>query len=195
MPDAVNARSNPFATDRTELLLSYRPEWIGTTKEELLAKWQQLDQRATLTGRHGAGKSTLLAWFRQHLLQQGQQVLHLFLNRQSKSFSETDWQKIREAAGKFILLDGEEQLGWRARRRFYQLGQAAEGLLVTRHRPGHLPQLWDLQPDIAVLQRCIRRAAPDYYSDVEPHLPQWWQKHRGNIRDILLECYDFHRSR
>jgi len=158
--------------------------------QSLTENWEKLNRRAEIIGRHGAGKSTLLASWKKNLESNNHQVIHLFLNRENQSFSETQWQKIATCHGKTILLDGEEQLSWRQRHRFYQLSKNASGLLVTRHKKGRLPTLCHLDPGIDTLHRCVQKLSPELYQELAPHFPKWWKQYRGNIREILLKCYD-----
>ncbi|BDS06825.1 hypothetical protein NT6N_18650 [Oceaniferula spumae] len=186
----MTARDNPFATDRAERLLRFRSEWIGSSMSELTSRWEKLHRRAAITGRHGAGKSTLLDSWATHLGVQNQPVTRLFLNRDTRTLTPDQWHAIEDCHGKTILLDGEGHLSWKERRKVHQLSQNAAGLLVTRHKKGSLPILCHLNPDIEILHRCVRKLAPEEYPSLAPNFPRWWKQHRGNIRDILLECYD-----
>ncbi len=112
----MNASENPFATDRTQRLLAFRPEWAGTTMPELTAQWEKLNRRAEILGRHGAGKSTLLDSWKLQLKSNNQPYIHIFLNRAQKQLSDNQWQEITNCHGKTILIDGEEQLSWYARK-------------------------------------------------------------------------------
>lgn len=184
----IAAHNNPFATDRVERVLRFRPEWAGTSWQELDARWQHCGQRACLTGRHGAGKTTFIdAWADR---QAPARVLRLFLNRDHSSILSGDWSALAGAKGKIVILDGEEQLGWRQRRKFYRLTADADGLLVSRHRRGQLPTLLHFDPDIEMLERCVQALAPEHLDHLRPDFPIWWKQHRGNIREILLRCYD-----
>ena len=187
----MNARENPFATDRAQRLLTFRSEWADTSMDQLTNQWKKLNRRASILGRHGSGKSTLLASWKHHLETNKHPVIHLFLSRENGSFSTAQWNLIANCQGQTILLDGEEQLSWKQRHRFYQLTKNASGILVTRHKKGRLPNLCHLDPGIEILHRCIRELAPDHYQTLSTHLPTWWKQYRGNIREILLECYDF----
>lgn len=185
------ARDNPFATDRVEQILTFNPAWTGHTWIDLDQQWQRLGQRATITGKHGAGKTCFLdAWSDRVKNNLSTPVLRLFLNQEKKNFSHHEWQSLTHCQGKTIILDGEEQLGLRARNKFYRLTQNASGLLVTRHTPGKLPTLAHLDPDIRILHSCIKKLAPDHYAQLSPQLPTLWKNHHANIRHILLECYD-----
>lgn len=186
----MRARDNPFATDRIERLLTFRPEWMDTSWNNIQHRWQSLDQRAALTGRHGAGKTTFMDAWKTRLTERGHQVVSLFLNREKPTFTTQSWEAVEHCAGKIILLDGEEQLGWRARKKFHQLSQGADGLLVSRHSIGKLPVLLHFDPSIEILENCVKKLAPDHYDQLSPELEAWWQLCNGNIREVLLRCYD-----
>ncbi len=36
----------------------------------------------------------------------------------------------------------------------------------------------------------INQRGLDFYDQLAPEFPQWWQDYHGNIREILLRCYD-----
>jgi len=186
----VNALNNPFATDRVERVLAFRPEWAGTTWKEIELRWKSLNHHATLTGHHGSGKTTFLDAWKKRLIEDGHEVVSLFLNRESRSLTPVGWQALENCSGKTILLDGEEQLSWRARRKFHQLCQQADGVLVTRHSRGKLPTLLHFESDIRTLELCIQQLAPEHHQILSPRLELWWQQCNGNIREILLKCYD-----
>jgi hypothetical protein len=185
------ARDNPFATNRVEQLLRFNPEWSGTTWEHLDKKWGMLERRATVTGRHGAGKTCFLdAWAARHTKISGMEPVRIFLNREQNTMTDTEWQTLAGCHGKTIILDGEEQLGFRARNKFYNLAQHASGILVTRHVCGKLPTFLHLNPSMKVLLRCIQHVAPEHSEHLSRMLPKMWKKHHANLRSILLECYD-----
>ena len=186
----MKACENPFATDRVERLLAFRTDWAGTTWEVLEQRWEKLGRRAALTGRHGAGKTTLLAAWMPRLRARGHQVLPFFLNREQPALEAEHWQQLAACPGKIVILDGEEQLSSWQRRKLHRTTRQAAGLLVTRHRPGRLPTLLHLAPPLELLHRCVRRLAPAHYPQLAPHLAGWWRDHRGNLREILLRCYD-----
>ncbi|MEM1008366.1 MAG: hypothetical protein AAGJ35_05120, partial [Myxococcota bacterium] len=64
------------------------------------------------------------------------------------------------------------------------------GLIVTRHSAGKLPTLIHLDPDIHVLNSCVEKLAPQHLDELSSLFPSLWLKHKGNLRHILLECYD-----
>ncbi len=188
----MQAHENPFATDRVEKLLSFRPAWSAMTWDQLDKTWQQAGYRGAITGRHGAGKTTLISAWKYRLAKRGTDYLELFLNREAQSLSNTEWARLDDPsiAHHVVILDGDEQLGYFDRRRFYRLTQQAKGLIVTRHRQNHLNTLAHLNPSIDILKQCVRELSSEHYPALEPHFPTWWKSKKGNIREILLECYD-----
>ena len=171
-------------------MLAFRPEWSGPSWDTIDQRWNELHHRAALIGRHGSGKTTFLDAWNRRLLKNSCEVEQLFLNRETTNLSEDAWQILEDCTGKIILLDGEEQLNWIQRRRFYQLTQKAAGLLVTRHREGKLPTLQHFDPSIEILHTAVRELAPDHFEQLAPQFPHWWKDYHGNIREILLRCYD-----
>lgn len=128
--------------------------------------------------------------FQTRLETSGHSVLRLFLNQESNKLDNIQWQMLEHSQQQVVMLDGEEQLGYLSRRRFYQLTQNCSGLLISRHKPAKLPQLFSLEPDIQLLTTSIDRLAPEHLSQLRPMLSEWWREHDGNIREILLRCYD-----
>ncbi|MGJ8676228.1 MAG: hypothetical protein ACSHX0_01790 [Akkermansiaceae bacterium] len=186
----MQAHQNPFATDRVEKLLRFDPLWSGLTWAEIELRWCGAGYACAVTGRHGAGKTTLLDAWRQRMLRRGENVLSLFLNRQSHGLDDTEWAELADVSQRVVILDGEEQLTYLQRRKFYQLTREAKGLIVTRHRQNHLKTIVHLDPQRNVLDRCVRLVAPEYVDLLEPHLDLWWKEKQGNLREILLCCYD-----
>ena len=166
------ARYNPFATDRVERLLTFQPEWSGTTWEELEKKWVSQNYRATITGRHGTGKTCFLNTWATRLRHASKQApIRIFLNTEQPKVTDSQWENLAHSQGKTIILDGEEQLGLHARMKFYRLTKNASSVLVTRHSQGKLPTLIHFNPDIHMLHKCIKKLAPDHYQQLSPQLP------------------------
>lgn len=184
------ARDNPFSTHRVERILSFDPQLSRTSWVEIGRRWMALYSRASLVAPHGAGKSTFMDAFQTRLETSGHSVLRLFLNQESNKLDNIQWQMLEHSQQQVVMLDGEEQLGYLSRRRFYQLTQNCSGLLISRHKPAKLPQLFSLEPDIQLLTTSIDRLAPEHLSQLRPMLSEWWREHDGNIREILLRCYD-----
>ncbi|MGB0991881.1 MAG: hypothetical protein ACPG32_05370 [Akkermansiaceae bacterium] len=186
----ITACQNPFATDRVQRVLPFDVTLTNTTWDELWQRWKLLNGRATVIGPHGAGKTTFLDSWEKLLQEKNHTTLRVFLNRKKRKFSSREAHALENSHGKIIILDGEEQLGWHGRRTFKKHTQDAAGVLITRHTPNNQPELLRLQPDIDCLIQCVQRIAPDQFSSLEKALPELWEKHHGNIRHVLLECYD-----
>lgn len=184
------ARDNPFSTQRVERILSFDPQLCGTSWEKIDRRWIALGCRGALVAHHGAGKSTFMDAFQTRLEASGHSILRLFLNQQRNKLEREQWSLLAHCQQQIVMLDGEEQLGFLARRRFNQLTQNCKGLLISRHKPTKLPQLLTLEPGIDLLIACIERLAPEQLSRLQPMLSGWWREHNGNIREILLRCYD-----
>lgn len=185
----ITAANNPFRVSRTEDLLFFRPDWSGFTWEQLEERWQETGHRAAIIGPHGVGKTTLLESWQKRLEGKGEQVLRIFLNRQERTFTNEVLEKIERAT--VLLVDGAEQLTWRRRR---QLVKFAEGKawLETRHYQAGFPVIADLQPNRALLDRCLLALGEEVPKEL---LNDWWESHHGNLREVLLCCYDWKAKR
>lgn len=97
-----------------------------------------------------------------------------------------DEEKIRSLGpGDVLFLDGAEQLGWLSWTAVRLRTRRAGGLVVTSHRPGLLPTLFECQTSPELLTGIVEDLAG---SDVE--VGELWAQHRGNVRDALRELYD-----
>jgi hypothetical protein len=184
------ARDNPFSTQRIERILCFDPQLSETSWEEIGDRWESLNRHASLVAAHGAGKSTFMDAFQKRLEDSGHSVFRIFLNQESNKLSDEQWDMLGCCSQQIVMLDGEEQLSHLARRRFYRLTQSCLGLLISRHKPTKLAQLLALKPNMALLLACIEKLAPEHINYLKPMLEGWWNQHHGNIREILLCCYD-----
>jgi len=185
----MRAHENPFSTSRIEEILTFRPEWLGFTWNDIEQRWSECNYRASIIGPHGSGKTTLLDAWAKRMKNDGQEVIHCFLNQEKPNLEH--WEELADSRGKIIILDGEEQLSFMMRRKLYKITAHSKGILVTRHSKGKLSTMMNLKPDISILRRCIQEIDPSLKS--LPELEKWWIEERGNIRMILLRCYDHHR--
>ena len=171
--------------------MGFDPQLNDTSWETIETRWLELRQRAALIGPHGAGKTTFIDAFTLRLRSNDTQVYRLFLNSERALISSEQWADLSLSQGKIVILDGEEQLSFLQRRRFYKLTHNATGVLISRHSKGKLPSLLDFTPRMETLAHCVRTLAPGHYEQLAPHFDQWWAEHNGNIREILLRCYDW----
>ncbi|MCF6312836.1 MAG: hypothetical protein L3J39_10335 [Verrucomicrobiales bacterium] len=185
----TRARDNAFSSERVDELLPFEPEWLGQTWQGLMQRLVQLDYRAAVVGPHGSGKSTLLQGLKLRLQEDGVEVVSFFLNEDSRSLSEVDWQRLREAGGKVVFLDGAEQLDWLRRRRFYALASHCRGVVVTQHQASDLPLLIETQTSLKMLQDFVNRLDPTF-AQRGICLDTLFQENGGNLREALWSCYD-----
>jgi len=149
-----------------------------------------------IVGPHGSGKSSLLAALLPRLeaeglvpitvtLHLGQRRLGLTLDRQLASQTH------------LIVVDGYEQLSLFARwglKRFCRRHRL--GLLVTSHRRAGLPTLHESSADLNVAQAIVARLQAGLPVQVTPNeVAEAFQRHAGNVREILLDLYDLYESR
>lgn len=186
----MRACDNPFSTTKVERTLGFDPQLNGTSWEAIESRWLELGKRAALIGPHGAGKTTFIDAFAKRLHARGVEIYRLFLNTEASIISSDQWHELSNCQGKVVILDGEEQLSFLQRRRFYKLTHSATGVLISRHSKGKLPSLLDFTPRMETLEHCVKMLAPAHYEQLAPSLDHWWIVHRGNIREILLRCYD-----
>jgi hypothetical protein len=181
----IAAKDNPFATERVEALLPYEPEWIGQSWAAIDAAFARHDRRGAVVGPHGSGKTTFLETLARRLRESGEDVAPLFINRQRRSIAPAYFTALTDRT--IILFDGAEQLGPIAWRRFLNRTRHTRGLIVTAHRISRLPTLFETDASPTVLQRCIERLDPEFTAGKSDAL---FDRHRGNLRHALLECYD-----
>jgi hypothetical protein len=174
----LKARDNPFATHRVESLLAFDPAWLDTTWEAILNDLRKHDYRAAIVGPHGTGKTTFLDALCPKLLQLGFEIRRYFFNDQRSPA------RISPAPPDSItIVDGAERLSFLERRR---LLKTCPRLLLTQHRRSTLPHLIETKSTPAMLQSFAQKLAPELA--IAPDL--LYQKHHGNLREALRECYD-----
>lgn len=195
----MKARDNPFGSPRVLSAIRYTDPAADVADAvdgvlALLPRLRALGYRAVIVGPHGSGKTTLLEDLERVLAQHGFRIRHVRLDAEDRRLPR-DWRLTarRLAAADIVCLDGAEQLGpvawlwfrWRARR--------AGGLIVTAHRPGRLATLVACTTNAGLLERIIRRLAPD--GPAAPTAAELFARHRGNLRHALRELYDVHAAR
>ena len=185
----MRARDNPFRSEKIERL-GYRLE--GTTWTELLARCERLNYRCAVVGRYGSGKTTFLeelekqlqgARFRTRLirLRMGRRVfVPTLLNRLTKGLTRRE----------ILLFDSAGQLNYAAWHWLRWNSRHARGLIITVHKPGRLPTLWECRTSSALLAELLAHlldCCPDQVRHLAANL---CDKHDGNLREAFRECYD-----
>ena len=169
----------------------------GTTWKEVLARLTTLDYRAAVVGPHGCGKTTFLEDLAVRLEERGfrmrQVTLHEGERRLSLEQEETLFEKVD--ARDFLLLDGAEQLAARAWRRADRKSRVAGGLVITSHRAGLLPTLFECRTTVELLAGLVRDLLGEKADGLSPTPEELVVRHHGNLRDALRELYDLWAAR
>lgn len=182
----MKAGDNPFAPGRLERVLSFDPSLARTSWNALEEKWYQFDCRAAVTGHRGSGKSALLkAWAKRC-----ESPVFLHFNEQRRRLDEAHRCEIAEGTGRLWFIDGEDYLRTSDRRELHQAAKVAAGILVSRYRSGVWPELIHLTATPALASLLLERAAPLHAESFRHDLGQRFRRCRGNLRELLLECYD-----
>jgi len=185
----MRACDNPFRVQRLGAL-AYR--LAGATWEELLARAERLGFRAAIVGPEGHGKSTLLGELGSRIASaRGLELRTATLRRGERRLSAADGGRLLAALSgcHLLLVDGAQELAPPEWRRLRDAARPAAGLLVTTHAPGLLPTLHECGTSPALLGELLRELAPAAL-DALPPARELHARHRGNVRDALLEAYD-----
>jgi hypothetical protein len=88
----------------------------------------------------------------------------------------------------FLLLDGAEQLNTREWLTVHAATAGCAGTIITLHRPGRLPALFETTPSPGLLGNLAQNlcGAPLPPSEAAA----LFLRHRGNLRECLRELYD-----
>lgn len=185
----MRARDNPFATVHLHRL-SYR--FQGASWDELLDRLQRLGWRAAIVGPHGSGKTTLLEALAEQLRQRGFETCRLRLSEAHPRFAPGECDNfLRDLhAGRIVLLDGAEQMGHWAWRRFERHTRDGGGLIITTHRPGRLPTLLTCETTPDLLGDVVRELLPNAPALSVATTRDLFFRHGGNLREALRELYD-----
>ncbi len=185
----LTAGDNPF---RVERLHNLEFQLTGETWDGLCARLESLGFRAAVVGPHGHGKTTFLRSFARRLEARGFGVRRLFLSEEHPHFEARFLRELARTITErdILFLDGAEQLGWLAWRRFLRTARGAQGILITCHRPMHFPTLLECRTSPELLAALLRDL------DVERCLPPDFDlgkalaERNGSIRDVFFALYD-----
>lgn len=185
----MKARDNPFSTDR---VLRVRYKLCGVTWPGLWSRLESLNLRAAIVGPRGSGKTTLLEDLEPILHGKGYRPQRLRLDEENQSVHPDTLLRLKERLTSLdvVLLDGAEQLGWRAWRAFAAAANRAGGLVVTSHRPGRLPTLVRCRTDPRLLDAIVAELLAGVGRVPALPIAELFQRHRGNLRDALRDLYD-----
>jgi hypothetical protein len=195
----VKARDNPFRVARVLSAIRYEVP-AGSDDEKrggavsLLPRLEALRYRAAIVGPHGSGKTTLLEDLSVVLAERGFRITHVRLDADDPRLPR-EWRSSARLLNErdIVCLDGAEQLGPIAWRRFRWQARRAGGLIVTTHTHGRLATLLECTTSVTLLHRIIQRLAPDGLAAAPP-AADLFARHRGNLRDALRELYDVYAA-
>jgi hypothetical protein len=192
----MKARENPFKTDS---VLGVRYRLRDRTWKELFERLKKLNYRAAIVGPHGTGKTTLLEDMEPRLVALGFRVIHLRLDRETRSFERLFLRELFSTLSErdVILFDGAEQMSRMQWQRFKIRSKRAAGLVITSHRRGMLPTLIECATSSELLREIIRELLGGEARCELPdklHTNKLHTKHDGNLRDALREMYDLYAA-
>ncbi len=188
MVKAIEAlpRDNPFAVQRVLKVRFRLPETLSW--EDLLDRFATLRRRGAIVGPHGHGKTTLLEDLAPRLEAHGFQVRTISLREAHPRLDQEDRTVVRSLGPRDVLfLDGAEQLGWLSWMEVRLRTRQAGGLVITSHRPGLLPTLFECETTPELLAGIVSELLD---GGEEPEVEELHARHRGNVRDALRELYD-----
>ena len=182
----MRARDNPFQASRIERVPYGFPD--GSSWELLLQRLQELDNRAALVGPEGSGKTTLLEELDARIQNLGYRT---WLIRARAGRAGVDL-PLEVGKNDVLLIDSAERLNWLEWRRLKWATRTAGGLVITSHRPGLLPTLFECRTTPALFAEIVRQlTSVDQFKSFAPeHVDQLFAAHRGNIRAALRELYN-----
>ncbi len=180
----MRARENPFAVQR---VLEIRYRLSGISWDELLERLAALRFRAALVGPHGHGKTTLLEDLGARLTGRGFRVRSVTLHQGDRWLAAPQRRELFRdlTPSDVLLLDGAEQLGRLSWLEARTRTRGAGGLVITSHRPGLLPTLYECRTDPELLAGIVR----DLLGRDTP-VEEVFARHGGNLREALRELYD-----
>jgi hypothetical protein len=118
----------------------------------------------------------------------GFETVRIRLNQQS-SLRE-HWSALKVSTRHIILFDGAEQLSRVTWQLFKWRTRQAAGVIITTHKPGRLPTLWDCRTSSRLLSEIMAEVLADSRLPLPANPVELFRKHQGNVREALRECYD-----
>ncbi len=185
----MKARNNPFAVQRV-LQLRYRltaAQW-----NSFLLQLEQREFRGALVGPEGSGKTTLLEDLGARLEVEGIATRWFRLSRERRPEWRIHCEELLADLQRdhVILFDGAEQIPWWKWNWFLRQTRSARGMIVTTHRSGRLPTLRQCRTSRELTQGLVEELIGPLNAEGKRAISLLYQRHRGNIRDVLRTLYD-----
>jgi DNA replication protein DnaC len=187
----MKAKDNPFSTEQISKIKYYLSE---TELENLIKRLKELNFYAALVGDHGSGKTTLLESIVIKLIELNYKPKLLRLNTEKPSFPKSFLREFSKSLKKtdIVILDGAEQLNFLSWQYFKYKVKNADGLIITTHKEGRLPTLYRCQTSYKILDKILLELLGIQAKDLEKNSQKLFDKHQGNIRNVLREYYDIY---
>lgn len=184
----TTAGDNPFRVARIEALPFRAPDFSW---DDFLARLEGAGYRGAVVGPHGSGKTTLLVEARRRLEARGIPVAFHLLNDlvARKRASVRAWVRALPA-DTVLFLDGAEQLDWTSWQWLRWRSRRLRGLVVTLHRPGRLPAIYQTQSNETLLRALLAELAPESVDACWQRARALYGEYDGNIRDVFFALYD-----
>jgi len=189
----TTAADNPFRVQRIHALAYRAPNY---DRDALLARLETLDYRAAIVGPHGHGKSTLLNELAEALADHGWTCHFLFSNTEKRGVPPDFYTAVAPNLGKrdIVLHDGADLLNLVQWTRFSRAVRKAGGLVITSHRKGRLPTLFECRTSEALMLELLAELAPGDGDRLAPRAKALLEEHRGDLREVFLALYDLYAS-
>lgn len=188
---------NPFSTRHT------RPGAIpfffppGQSAGQLVESLRSNQWRGEIVGPHGSGKSTLLCALIPDLRNAGRNTLLIELHDGQRRLPVDLRRTDGLTENTVVIVDGYEQLSLWSRVRLKRFcRRRGLGLVVTSHKSAGMPLLFHTAPRVTLAEDVVRfllRGQPGLVDSGD--LAQRFDRHRGDLRELLFELYDLFEQR
>lgn len=188
---------NPFSTRFVRPgALSYRLR-PGHDLNVLITRFEAIGRAGQIVGPHGGGKSTLLTDLIQLWEQAGERVVVIELHDGQRRLPVRLAELHRDEAPTLLAVDGYEQLSRRSQRSLRRFCRRyGVGLVVTAHRSMGIPDLVRCAPCLTIAETLVRHLMKGETGPIsEDEIRRSFQRHDGNLREVLFEMYDLFESR
>jgi len=164
--------------------------------QQLVDRLAECNWRGQIIGPHGTGKSTLLETLEAPLDKAGRFLLRFTLHADERRMPAGWRSQIRGNTNTQVVIDGFEQLGFFRRRLVRAICTwHRAGLLVTAHESVGLTTIHQTFSSFTLAERVLENLLPDYRRHLDSEaIKQSYQRHQGNIREVLFDMYDLYES-